>query len=63
MRCRKYTSITLENDTEREAYRKELEKLDTVKGVKVHLRIILQIDVDGKDDKKTDLIKKKASQS
>ena len=52
--CRKYTSITLENDTQREAYRKELEKLDTVKGFKVHLRIILQIDVDGKDNKKTD---------
>jgi len=52
--CRKYTSITLDNATEREAYRKELEKLDTVKGIKVHLRIVLQIDVDGKDDKKTD---------
>ena len=46
--CRKYTSITLDNDIEREVYRKELEKLDTVKGVKVHLRIILQIDVDGR---------------
>jgi len=53
--CRKYTSITLDNATERQAYCKELEKLDTVlKGVKVHLQIVLQIDVDGKDDKKTD---------
>jgi hypothetical protein len=52
--CRKYASITLDNETERDAYRKELEKLNTVKGVKEHLRIILQIDLDGKDDKKTD---------
>ena len=52
--CRKYASITLDNETERDAYRKELEKLNTVKGVKEHLQIILQIDLDDKDDKKTD---------
>ena len=53
--CRKQASITLDNETERDAYRKELEKLNTVKGVKEHLlRIILQIDLDGKDNKKTD---------
>jgi len=44
-----------ERERERHTVRSwRLEKLDTVKGIKVHLRIILQIDVDGKDDKKTD---------